>query len=149
MALRAFRRAQGEGRSTSAQRDRLIQLWVRCEVANSTNRRISAPGRDSVGAEGSINKVIMAELNKATFEFVMNVNGAEGMLIDNFDPVRPIGASVHGGSDYRKAFLRTRANSIEGGTSEIMRNVLGEQVLGLPPEPRVDRGIPWNQTRRA
>ena len=48
----------------------------------------------------------------------------------------------------QQAFLRSRANSIEGGTTEVMKNILGERVLGLPGDVRVDRDVPWSAVPR-
>ncbi|CAB4604863.1 unannotated protein [freshwater metagenome] len=48
----------------------------------------------------------------------------------------------------QKAFLRSRANSIEGGTTEVMKNILGERILGLPGDVRVDREVAWNKVPR-
>jgi hypothetical protein len=45
-------------------------------------------------------------------------------------------------------YLRTKGNSIEGGTSEILRNIIAERVLRLPAEPRADKDIPWKDLSR-
>jgi alkylation response protein AidB-like acyl-CoA dehydrogenase len=71
------------------------------------------------------------------------------LLIDGYERSAPDTTAVHGGADVRKSYLRSLANSIEGGTSEVLRNILGERVLGLPGEPRVDRDIAWKDVRRS
>ncbi|MGE3447522.1 MAG: acyl-CoA dehydrogenase family protein [Microbacteriaceae bacterium] len=132
-AVETYRDAAQRGAAGPAQRDRLMELWVRSEVVRLTGLRAQEMAqRATPGPEGSIGKVAMAETNKAIFELIMDLLGPQAMLIDHYEPVRPALASVHGGADARKAFLRTRANSIEGGTSEILRNVIAERVLGLP-----------------
>jgi len=73
--------------------------------------------------------------------------GPAGMLYGTYDMVRPTATMSF--DTPQKAFLRCRANSIEGGTSEVMRNILGERVLGLPGDVRVDKELPWSQVPRS
>jgi alkylation response protein AidB-like acyl-CoA dehydrogenase len=132
-----------------AMRDRVTQLWIRAEVLRVTNERSRAMAKDGTpGPEGSIGKLLSAELNKAIGELALDLSGPEGMLQPSGYPMdRPATA----GLDIRepqRLFLRMRAQSIEGGTSEVMRNILGERVLGLPKEPAVDRDLPWSKVPR-
>ena len=131
-------------------RDRLARLWIDAEVLRLTNARAAANRKAGApGPEGSVAKLAFAETNRSIYELCMDVLGADGLLYPSYEMVRPDEASLTGGGDPRKMFLRSRAYSIEGGTSEILRNVLGERVLGLPGEPRVDKGLPWNEVPRS
>ena len=133
-----------------ARRNRLMQLWVRAETLRLTNMRAGASRRmGNPGPEGSVAKLAMAELNKAIYEFCLDLMGPAGMVGYDFTFRRPTALNVEGWGEPRHGFLRVRANSIEGGTSEIMRNILGEQVLGLPGEPRVDKDQAWSKVPRS
>lgn len=135
-------------RKDAATRDRLMSLWIRAEVLRLTNIRAGQMRKVGVpGPEGAIGKMASADLNKETFDFCINLLGADGMLYDSYEMVRP--DTAMGFQSVPKAFLRTRANSIEGGTSEVMRNILGERILGLPGDVRVDRDVPWSTIPRS
>ena len=136
---------------TAERRDRVMDLWVEAEALRLTNIRASQNRRaGNPGPEGSVAKLASAELNKAILEACIDLLGPDGLVDFDFTFRRPEGLSTEGiENGVRHAFLRVRANSIEGGTSEIMRNILGEQVLGLPGEPRVDKEIPWVDVPRS
>jgi alkylation response protein AidB-like acyl-CoA dehydrogenase len=130
-------------------KDRLVQLWIRSEVGRLTNMRASQNRKlGTPGPEGSTAKLAMAELNKDVYNLCIDLIGLEGTLYGSYEMVRPTLAGGMENPDIRKSFLRSRANSIEGGTSEVMRNILGERVLGLPGEPRVDKDQPWSLVPR-
>jgi alkylation response protein AidB-like acyl-CoA dehydrogenase len=131
-------------------RDRIAQLWIESEVLRYTNQRAAAKARaGNPGPEGSIAKLALANMNKSTYELCIDLLGADGIVGYDYTFKRPDEAGLEAPlGSARKMFLRARANSIEGGTSEIMRNILGERILGLPGEPRVDRDLPWSQVAR-
>jgi alkylation response protein AidB-like acyl-CoA dehydrogenase len=129
--------------------DRVMRTWCNAEVLRLTNLRASASRRaGNPGPEGSVGKLLSAELNKEIYEVALAIIGADALLYPEYTMKRPDDTTIYGG-DVRKSFLRSRANTVEGGTSEVMRNILGERVLGLPGEPRTDRDIPWSQVPRS
>ena len=145
-ALKIWDRLPAERRGP-VQRDQLARLWIDSEVLRLNNMRAAAKSAlGTPGPEGSIGKLAGAEFNKRVYEFCEDLLGAEGMLYGSYEMRRPEGAME--ARSTAQMFLRSRANSIEGGTSEVMRNILGERVLGLPGDVRVDKGVPWSQVPR-
>lgn len=139
---------QRSGSTDPVLRDTVTQLWIQAEVNRLTNLRAAANRTAGTpGPEGSVAKLAMAELNKKIYSTAIDVMGAEGMLYGSYDLIRPRHALFT--EDMHKNFLRARANSIEGGTSEVLRNILGERVLGLPGDVRVDKELPWSQVPRS
>jgi alkylation response protein AidB-like acyl-CoA dehydrogenase len=128
-------------RSDRLVRQRLAQFYIESEVkeitafrANSARLRGQQPG-----PEGAVNKVFNAEFNQRRSSFTMDANGMEAI-------------AWMAGDDRAEArahtFLRARANTIEGGTSEVLRNQMAERILGLPRDVEVDKGVAWVEVRR-
>ena len=133
-----------------AMKDQLMKIWIEAEVLRLTNIRASQKRRiGNPGPEGSIAKLMFAEVNERIYELCVNLLGPDAMVDYDYTMRRSEQLGLVGppGSS-RKMFLRSRANSIEGGTSEIQRNILGERVLGLPGEPRTDKEMAWSQVPR-
>jgi alkylation response protein AidB-like acyl-CoA dehydrogenase len=133
-----------------ALKDELVRWWVEAEALRLTNIR-SAQSRSAgvPGPDGSIGKMVSAELNKAIYAFAAELMGMDGALFpDGYALGRGEGAPSSERSVQHRA-LRSLANSIEGGTTEVMRNILAERVLGLPPDVRVDKDVPWSAVPRS
>ncbi|MBU3685744.1 MAG: acyl-CoA dehydrogenase [Mycobacteriaceae bacterium] len=133
---------------TPVLRDRLAQLWLRAEAQRLTSERsrASATAGDP-GPEGSIGKLVGAELNQQIYQFCMDLLGPEGLLYHTY-AMRGRDPDGDWRGPIQQRYLRSRANTIEGGTSEVMRNILGERVLGLPGDLRADAGMPWKEVPR-
>jgi len=132
-------------RRTPELHDRLVRLWVEAEVARVTGQRLRQKLRlGQPGPEGSAMKLTFARLNQQLSGLEVELLGEDGLRYSDWTMVRPDGVDFTG-RDAGYRYLRAKGNSIEGGTSEILRNIVAERVLGLPPEHRVDKHVPWKE----
>ncbi|MER7653965.1 acyl-CoA dehydrogenase family protein [Streptomyces albidoflavus] len=133
---------------THALHQRLVTLWVEAEVARLTGERLRqqlAVGQP--GPEGSGLKLSFARLNQQISGLEVELLSDEGLLYDDWTMRRPELVDFTGrGPGYR--YLRSKGNSIEGGTSEVLLNIVAERVLGLPTEPRTDKDVAWKDLAR-
>ena len=137
-----------EERRTPGLHDRLLRLWAASEVSRLAGERLRqhlAAGQP--GPEGSGAKLVYARLNQEIADFQLELLGSEGLRYSDWTMHRPDGADFYG-RDAGYRYLRSKGNSIEGGTSEILRNIVAERVLGLPSEIRLDKDKPWKDLPR-
>jgi alkylation response protein AidB-like acyl-CoA dehydrogenase len=135
------------GRShDSVVRQRLMGVYSEERIRGWTNQRVRAglkAGRPP-GPESSIGKVHQGELNQRMQLLAVDLLGSGGMAWES--DAEDYAASL----PYElKGMLRSRANTIEGGTTEVNKNIVGERVLGLPREPDPWHDSPWRAVPRS
>lgn len=127
---------------------RLMRLWIEAEAVRVAGQRMKqklAAGQP--GPEGSVVKLLFAKISQELSGLEIELLGEDGLQYSDWTMVQPEKV-VLTGRDAGYRYLRAKGNSIEGGTSEILRNIVSERVLGLPTEPRVDKDVPWKDVAR-
>ncbi|MFD7101248.1 acyl-CoA dehydrogenase family protein [Streptomyces celluloflavus] len=127
---------------------RLLTLWVDAEVARLTGERLRQQlAKGQPGPEGSGMKLAFARLAQQISGWSVEFLAEDGLTYDDWTLRRPESVDFTGRqAGYR--YLRAKGNSIEGGTSEVLLNIVAERVLGLPPEPRTDKDVAWKDLPR-
>jgi alkylation response protein AidB-like acyl-CoA dehydrogenase len=131
-----------------AMHDELMRLWVEAEVLRLAGERLrQQASAGQPGPEGAGMKVAFARLAQAISGFDLELHAESGLHYDDWTMRRTEVVDLIGREPgYR--YLRARGNSIEGGTSEILRNTISERILGLPGEHRVDKDRPWSDLNK-
>ncbi|WP_299572341.1 acyl-CoA dehydrogenase family protein [uncultured Williamsia sp.] len=142
-SLIATARRTGRWDDPLVRRD-VMRLWAQEQLAEWTNDRIRATvaAGGSPGAASSIGKVHQATLNQRIQDLTVELIGADALAWERTDDPDHLPREVRG-------MLRSRANTTEGGTSDINKNILGERVLRLPREPDPYKGVPWKDIPRS
>ncbi|MEU7910149.1 acyl-CoA dehydrogenase family protein [Microbispora bryophytorum] len=127
---------------------RLLKLWVDSEVMRLTAARLREQlTAGHPGPEGSGMKLAFARLHQELSGIEVEMLREDGLAYDDWTFRRP-GTVDFIGREAGYRYLRAKGNSIEGGTSEILRNIIAERVLGLPAEPRADKDVAWKDLPR-
>ncbi|SES16209.1 Acyl-CoA dehydrogenase [Actinokineospora terrae] len=135
-------------RRTPELHDRLLSLWVESEALRLAGIRLRQQlAAGSPGPEGSAMKLGFARLSQALSALEVEFLAEDGLRYDDWTQRRPTAVDFTA-RDAGYRYLRAKGNSIEGGTSEVLRNIIAERVLGLPTEPRSDKDIPWKDLPR-
>ena len=107
-------------------------------LKNTASRAISALSKGEIpGPENSIGKLVAGGMMQDLAKFALDLQGLGGAVMD---------PEVAASSARLQAMLmRSPAVRIEGGTDQILRNIISERVLGLPEDMRADKGVPFNK----
>jgi acyl-CoA dehydrogenase len=134
--------AQGTGASGDPLlRQRLVDVHVRFELLRFLRYRSQtaiSQGRRP-GAEASVMKLAYARYMKALTETALHAQGADGVLA---------GEDVSDDGMWLRRFLHSPSLRIAGGSDQVQANIMGERALGLPPEPRTDKDVPFRDLAR-
>ena len=119
-------------------RQDLARLYPLLEISRYTGLRSKAAVErgEAPGPEQSTGKLMVSHMMRAMRDFLLGLEGPSGMLAGSDAPMNGMGQWLA---------LFSPAISIAGGTDEIQRNIIGERVLGLPPEPRPDKEAPFKE----
>jgi len=125
-------------------RHKVMRLWAQEQIRGWTNARVRAAlsAGQSPGAASSIGKIHQATLNQQIQDLMVDLLGTAAVAWPATDDEDALPREVQG-------MMRSLANSTEGGTTDINKNILGERVLGLPKEPDPWKGKPWKEIPRS
>jgi alkylation response protein AidB-like acyl-CoA dehydrogenase len=123
-------------------RQRLAKVYIEGEILRVYRMRmVAAKVAGKLGPESSVAKALSDPHGQHIFQLARDLSGAEGLIKE----VGPLGADP---TWWANGFVFSPALTIGGGTSEVLRNIIGERILGLPREPEPDAGRSWAETRR-